>query len=427
MEVWVNNPFDNLPGEGRRPQRYNLLCRALAKAGHRVTWWSSDFSHATKAPRRLPPVYDAPEGFRVRLVPTRPYFDNVGLRRALSHRRYAAEWEAMAEEGVARGDFPRPDLVLTSWPPMETAAVARRFRARWGCRAVVDVMDAWPENFARLIPGPAWLRDLLWRVLCAGPIRQARRAYRGADAVSAVGVTYLGLAMRNGCRAPRHLCYHGIMRMNNGADRYSLDEAEPLRLIYVGNMGRSYDLLTAVRAVRGLAQRGERIRFDLAGTGPREPLLRREAAGCPAIRFHGYLSNEDMQQLLADSDLALVPMFPDSRVAVPYKLADYTAAGLPMLCCLSGETQALIERYGAGSLYRPGDQEGLATLLLGYLHRRSRLTREALASARLARENFMMDAIYPEFVRFLEEVCSDHGDPRRPTQSGTEKGEGGGA
>ena len=194
MNVWINNPFDNLPGEGRRPQRYYLLCRALAKAGHAVTWWSSDFSHATKRPRRLPPVYDAPEGFRVRLVPTLPYFDNVGFRRARSHRLYAADWEEMAVNGVAHGAFPKPDLVLTSWPPMETADVARRFRDRWGCKVVLDVMDAWPENFARLIPGPDWLRDILWRILCARAIRRARRAYRGADAVSAVGVTYLGLA-----------------------------------------------------------------------------------------------------------------------------------------------------------------------------------------------------------------------------------------
>lgn len=422
MNVWINNPFDNLPGEGRRPQRYNLLCRALAKAGHTVTWWSSDFSHATKRLRRLPPVYDAPEGFRVRLVPTLPYFDNVGFRRARSHRLYAADWEEMALDGVEHGAFPKPDLVLTSWPPMETADVARRFRDRWGCKVVLDVMDAWPENFARLIPGPDWLRDILWRLFCARAIRRARRAYRGADAVSAVGVTYLGLAMRYGCRAPRHLCYHGIMRMNNGATRYSLDETEPLRLIYVGNMGRSYDLSTVVRAVRDLYARGENIRLDLAGTGPREPLLRREAAACPAIRFHGYLSNEDMQQLLADSDLAVVPMFPDSRVAVPYKLADYTAAGLPMICCLTGETQALIERYGAGTQYRAGDQADFTRVLTAYLHQRSRLTREALASARLARESFMMDTIYPEFVRFLEEICRcQNGETQRNTEECTEK------
>ena len=124
-----------------------------------------------------------------------------------------------------------------------------------------------------------------------------------------------------------------------------------------------------------------------------------------------------MQQLLADSDLAVIPMFPDSRVAVPYKLADYTAAGLPMICCLTGETQALIERYGAGSQYRAGDQADFTRVLTAYLHQRSRLTREALASARLARETFMMDAIYPEFVRFLEELCLDHRGTQRDTEN----------
>lgn len=401
MNVWINNPFDNLPGEGRRPQRYCLLCRALAKAGHRVVWWSSDFSHPLKRHRTLEPVYDLPEGFQVRLIPTMPYYDNIGLRRAWSHRRYAAAWKRLAEAAVAAGELPKPDLILTSWPPIDTAAVARQLRTKWGCKVVVDVMDAWPENFYRLIPGPIWLRDLVADLLFA-PLRlAARRAYRLADAVSGVGLTYLDLAVRYGCRAPRHLCYHGIARMNNGAYRYNLDESEPLRVIYVGNMGRSYDLLTVVRAVRALAEAGEHIRLDLAGTGPREQLLRREAAGCESIRFYGYLSNEDMQQLLADSDIAVIPMFPDSFVAVPYKLADYAAAGLPILCCLTGETQRMIERYRAGTMYRAGDVEDLMATLRAYLHQRSRITQESLASARIARENFMMDDIYPEFVHFL--------------------------
>ena len=126
-----------------------------------------------------------------------------------------------------------------------------------------------------------------------------------------------------------------------------------------------------------------------------------------------------MQQLLADSDLAVVPMFPDSRVAVPYKLADYTAAGLPMICCLTGETQALIERYGAGTQYRAGDQADFTRVLTAYLHQRSRLTREALASARLARESFMMDTIYPEFVRFLEELCLEITKDTKDTKEAT--------
>lgn len=404
MIFWINNPFDNLPGEGRRPQRYSLLCRALVKAGHQVVLWSSDFAHALKRPRRLPAIYDAPEGFQVRLIPTPRYEDNIGLRRAWSHRRYAKNWRRIAIAAVESGELEAPHVVLTSWPPIETAAVARHFRKKWHCKVVVDIMDAWPENFYRLFPGPAWLRNGLAR-LCLAPLhRAAKKAYRKADAVTGVGLTYLNLAMKYGCKAPRHLCYHGIMRMNNGAFRYALDESEALRLIYVGNMGRSYDLMTVVRVVKRLAEAGERIRLDLAGTGPKEPILRREAKGCESIRFYGYLSNEDMQQLLSDSDVAVVPMFPDSFVAVPYKLADYTSAGLPMVCCLTGETQRLIERYGAGTMYRAGDEEDLCRVLKMYLHQRSRINQESLASSRIAREKFMMDAIYPEFVHFLSNL-----------------------
>jgi len=53
MTVWINNPFDFLPGEGARPQRYGLLCRALAQAGHQVVWWTSDWNHMAKVRREV--------------------------------------------------------------------------------------------------------------------------------------------------------------------------------------------------------------------------------------------------------------------------------------------------------------------------------------------------------------------------------------
>jgi nucleoside-diphosphate-sugar epimerase len=51
MTIWINNPFDFLPGEGARLQRYGLLCQALAQAGHQVVWWSSDWNHIKKEKR----------------------------------------------------------------------------------------------------------------------------------------------------------------------------------------------------------------------------------------------------------------------------------------------------------------------------------------------------------------------------------------
>ena len=83
MTVWIENPFDNLPAEGFRPQRYWLMAEAFAKAGHNVTLWTSDFSHAKKAPRILSKV-EAP--FRLKLIKTPPYSGNVSFKRIAGGR-----------------------------------------------------------------------------------------------------------------------------------------------------------------------------------------------------------------------------------------------------------------------------------------------------------------------------------------------------
>ena len=116
-------------------------------------------------------------------------------------------------------------------------------------------------------------------------------------------------------------------------------------------MSLSYDLATVVNAVKA----DEGLILDLAGSGPDEPSLRQRAEGCSRIRFHGYLGEAGMRELLAGADVGVVPMFDESCVGVPYKLADYAAAGLPVASSLHGETAELLARHNAGVTYRAGD------------------------------------------------------------------------
>ena len=120
-----------------------------------------------------------------------------------------------------------------------------------------------------------------------------------------------------------------------------------IHIAYVGNMSLSYDLATAIDAVAG----DEGLSLELAGAGPDEPALRRRAEGCGRIVFRGYLGDGEMRDMLAHADVGLVPMFDDSCVGVPYKLADYAAAGLPVASSLHGETAELLSRYDAGVTY----------------------------------------------------------------------------
>ncbi len=417
MNVWIVNPFDDLPHEAGRPMRYELLCRRLAADGHGVTWWSSDFSHSTKDYRSLPPAaaaggVPAPAPPAIRLVHTPRYRRNIGLARLRNHRLFARNWERDARDAVGSGELQKPDRILVSLPPLGTAGAAFRLRADWKCQVIVDIQDAWPETFLRLLPGPQAVRRPLGRLLLAPFFRAAAAAYRQADKVSACAQGYLDLAAVHNTQGLRHLYYHGT----DLSDRLPAREfpaqftaQRPLRLVYAGAMGCTYGLASAIRAVCRLNQEGLPVELHIAGRGGQESRLRKLSAALvpgrqqPCVQFHGYLTGEPFHTFLRAGDAGLLPMHPDSLVGIPNKLVDYTAAGLPVLNCLPGETQALLARYQAGFAYRFNDESSLCESLAGILRAPACLPAAAAGSARLARDCFDAARNFRDFARFIAE------------------------
>ena len=280
------------------------------------------------------------DGIDVHLVHAPAYSKNVSLRRALSHSAYARRFEREAMAVAA------PDIVVSAVPTLGAALAAMRIARRSGAKFVLDVQDAWPETFYRLLPrGLSWLG----RVLFAPMHHAARRLYREADAVTGVSERYRALTGRGDFL----VAYHGIEASGEPAP------ALPRRggaIAYAGNLGEGYDLDTVIEAVR----KEKSLTLDIAGSGPREAVLRRSAADLVAegrVRFHGYLSGERLGALLRTSSVGVVPMRDDSWVGLPYKLCDYLAAGLPVASSLHGECGELLARESAGCTYDFGSSE----------------------------------------------------------------------
>lgn len=392
MVVWIVNPYDNLPLEGYRPQRYWLMARAFARHGHDVTLWSSDFSHAHKSKRemtgeRLGTLAEAElwngDGFRLALISAPPYGKNICLKRVLSHAVLARRWRSCAERTQT------PDLIVASSPPLSLCAAVRRFAVKRGIPFIVDVMDAWPETFARVLPSP----------ILAPLASIARRNYCGATGVSVVARRYAELVRGYGVTCDVHVCPHGVELHNREKTQMTQSRSnETLRLVYCGNMGASYDLATLIDVVRA----HDPFELDLAGAGPKEAELRARASECPRIRFHGYLDDDALRSLLVAADAGVVPMFPDSCVGIPYKLADYAAAGLPIVNSLPGESAQLIADCGAGFTYNAGSVESLSSALDSLAAADCAALR---AGADALAKIFDADAIYPEYVSWAEGIC----------------------
>ena len=401
MRIWIENPFDNLPVEGFRPQRYWLMAQAFARAGHEVVLWTANFNHTTKQKRRfvVQPKLETDElggklpefivdGIRLILLYEPPYDKNVSLGRVISHRAYAKQWEAYARK---RADaLGHPDVIIVSTPPLATGDVAIRLARHWGAKLVVDVMDDWPGTFYRLLP-----RGLRWfgRMAFASAHRAARRLYAAADLVTGVADRYADLV------SPKTFTrfYHGIEidQFTQSApieqsNSQTTKQPNNLSLVYAGNLGRTYDLQTVVQVVDMLPN----VTLDVAGKG--EGLAALQARASDRIRIHGYLGADELKALLLTCDAGIVPMAAESCVGVPYKFGDYSAAGLAIMSSLGGESGDLLRRYGAGVSYQTGDAASFAAAIAELL---PRIEEAKAGSRKMAEAEFDSRRIYDDYVR----------------------------
>ncbi len=416
MIFWINSPFDPLPLEGGRPMRYELLAKALVGLGHDVVWWSSDFHHLRKEKRSLEPAYHC-DGFEVRLIPTPPYFSNVSWRRLLSHRRYAVSWRMMAVAALNREELQPPDAIILSMPPLGLFDQAKKFRDEYGCKIFVDIQDAWPENFYHFIP--SCLRFLLGKLLFYS-VDAAGRSYNGADCITTVAEKYLKIAQSYGSVCPRKVFPLGGLLPDLSAwegesphepqktDGEYDTKVNRLRLIYVGNLGSSYDLETMLKGVVDLVDDGVAVTLDVAGDGPCRrvvELVVSQSGG--AVKFHGYLSGDELSLLINKCDVGVIPMKDELLVAIPNKLVDYASHGLAVINGLTSETKELLNEFDCGVLYETGSVDSFKQAVMKYHGDRDLLKLHQVNSRCMAEQNFDSAKISVEMARYLATAC-DH-------------------
>jgi len=420
LSIWIVNPFDDIPGEGLPPLRYWSLARVLAARGHDVTWWTATWSHRRKAARNAPLSIRDDENFAVRLVAVRPYEKNVSLARIGSHRDFGRTFERLASEGVASGQLERPDIILASLPPLEGPEAAARLAHRLDSVFVCDVMDAWPETFARILPGPDWMRRTLATVFLRGLEQRRNAVLAAADAICAQSETLLTRSSpRIGAATaprPQHVCYLGaylqeypepprLSPAEIDARGAAAENPPPLACVYAGSLESGQDLDALVTAARLLTAAGCSAEIHVAGTGALEGRLRNAAAalsGSTSLVVHGLLARGEYVTLLSRADVGLVLVKPETLVAVPYKACDYAAAGLAIVNSLPGELEGLISEHGAGLTYRAGDAASLARAITALAVDRKLLDACRHGSRRLAETAFDREKTYLRFAKWLE-------------------------
>lgn len=291
-------------------------------------------------------------------------------RRGLAQRMvsYLAQYPALRRAADRLGG-PWDVVVTTTDPPLQ-AVLGPRLRRRTGAALVHWCQDIYPELAEEL--------GVLGRGGAAAGVLRAlsTRALRACD-----GIVSLGRCMSARLEG-RGLDPQRLHLVPNWADHTNVRPlprgSSPLRaelgyrpddfvVMYSGNFGLAHPFEAILDAARSLA--GERrIRFLLAGEGPRSAAVKEGAAqrGLSNVTFLPLQPRSRLAESLGAADVHLVSMFDRlCGLVVPSKYYGVLAAGRPVafLGPERSEVALSIRESDVGVALSEGDSHGLADAL----------------------------------------------------------------
>jgi glycosyltransferase involved in cell wall biosynthesis len=408
MLIWIVNPFDPLPGDPEQEGRYATLARLLVARGHRVRWWTSNFSHRFKRTVDQGTIAQAchASGIEVEFTPAPPYFRNVGLRRVWSNGLLASRFRE-----AARRSPEKPDVLVVSSPPPVLAAVAVDVARRFNAKSVIDVQDLWPDAFTSLAPRA--LRPLLGPVIWA--LRgNVRRAARGCDAIVGVADAYVQNLFRETNATKRiatiplgvDLAAFDAAAVQGRCERFT-KPAGAVWLAYTGSLNRNYDFLTILRAAAKIGSRlGTGLRFFITSRGE---LAERAQAYVRAqqlsnVTLTGFLEFETWAYLLSQCDAGFNASFPEVMIFLPNKIFYYLAAGAVVLNTIPGQCSRIVRDAGCGLDYAAGDVDSCAAAIERLVHDVSGRQAMQKAARRLAETTYDRAILFPKYAELIERL-----------------------
>lgn len=401
MKIALVKLGELLPGEASRPRRMSVLAHALAEAGHDVTWWTSDWNHQLKSRRDSAALEAAAreQGFALRLLSAPGYPRNLSLRRLAHHEIFAASLLRHLRQA------PAPDVLWCCFPPIAVARAVTGPGRPAGTKIIFDIRDLSPDVFVNVFPRP--LRPVAQAFLA--PARQlVGRALARSDALVAVSSGYLdwatGLATRMGGVPARQavlpLGYPGPERTRSSA---ADAPGSPLRIVFSGTLGRSFDVSTLIAAAELASARQLPLRFRVAGSGDAEARLREAADRLGNLDMAGWLDKPGLEDFLAQGDVGLMVYPPGATQGLPNKVYEYMAHGLPIVNGLAGEAADFVRRHDLGVNFAPGDPEGLVNAACAMLDATA-FRRQQHAARRLFQAEYEITGIAARMVSFVEAV-----------------------
>jgi len=221
-----------------------------------------------------------------------------------------------------------------------------------GRKVVYDVHEDYPEQILSKHYLPKALRRMVATLVGAGEYVAARFFYDGV--ITATDHIRARFSYHPGARSVKN--YPAVPPGPSGSSGETESREHGFKLIYVGGLSRVRGISEVVRAVAGL-NHGPPVTLTLLGRFVPEGYAGevRDLAGAEKVRYGGVRPFREIPAILAAHDCGVVCLHPlrNFLTALPIKLFEYMAAGLPVIASHFPLWRDIVEGHACGLCVDP--------------------------------------------------------------------------
>lgn len=288
----------------------------------------------------------------------------------------------------------KPDILIVESPPLTLCLTAWLISRLSGIRLVTNISDLWPLSAKEL-----------------GAISGTGLAYKTLERLESFIYRKSALCMGQSAQIVEYIRQQGgkqVYLFRNGVDPDRFPELPApkekgaFRIVYAGLLGFAQGILDLCRNV-DFAEMG--VEFHIYGAGGEQPAIEEYLKGHPGkgIFYHGKVSREQIPEILIRADATLIPLVKDIFGAVPSKIYESMAAGVPILFSGEGEGRKIVEENDLGWVSDAKDYAGIARNIRSFIENPEDVSRKRENCRKCARTLFNRPKQIEALDRFLKE------------------------
>ncbi len=387
--------FEQEKASSRYRSFANILCEK-----YDLEVVTSTFCHLTKKQRDEDSLLIEKLPYKMTLQHEKGYKKNIGIDRISSYRQFGRNVQKYLEKRK------KPDLIIVSIPSLSVADRVTKYANKNKIPVIVDIQDLWPEAFKMALSIPI-VSDILFYPMK----KQADRIYARADKIMAVSDTYVDRGLRCNNKDTSGLSiYIGSDSKLIAEKIKGIDIDKPKNEFwvgYVGALGHSYDIESVLKAIKKLEDQDiKNIKFIVMGEGVLKEHFKQIAIENEIdVEFTGLLEYGAMMRTLMACDIAVNPIIGTSVSSIINKVADYAAAGIPVINTQNSEEyRKLLDEYNAGINVENGNIEALS-LAIKTLYDAANMRIDMSNNAKkMFNERFDRQKTYPQIIKEIDHV-----------------------